>query len=930
MAAGAHMVTSVHGNLTPCGTPAVTGGPERMARLQLHHLLLASGDYGQPGLASAKTRAECLETSSALIFVNKTMWILILLICSLPVSGALWAKERVTGVVGRAITIECHYDARSYKSHIKYWCQGWTRECNVVASTNQRNGGISVTDNKATGIFIVTMEDLHSGDTGWYSCGIDKPGLDSMFAVWIQISNEPVSVPVFRFSSPPNVSCSGGSVSVSCESVQGSLSIQYTWYEKILSEDSKISDTNKLDLHCQSFKQQHHQYYCTASNNQGEKPSKMINVLVFNVKERTCSYMIQISSIVSGALWAKERVTGVVGRAITIECHYDATDQPNRKYWCHNWNRQCYVFVMTSWQNPRMLITDNKSQGIFVVTMKELHSENAGSYSCGIQQPGNDLVFAVELQVSYGAFLSDFLYYSQLKCLINVLSGRKHDSSDIPRLLSNAESCSFMAESATASEKAATEEDTAIGEVVAQKWRWRLQGTSVESDTSPVPPSSHSRGQVLEPAQCQDELLGKIGRWEVEKAADQEKNGRRVLTKPNRLIINMNIFQQTCSSVSGALWAKERVTGVVGRAITIECHYDARSYKSHIKYWCHGWTRQCNVVASTNWRNGRISVTDNKTQGIFNVTMEDLRSGDTGWYSCGIEVTGHDPMFVVWLQISYEPVSVPVLRFSTPANVSCSGGSVSVSCESVQGSLPIQYTWYEKTLSEDSKISDTNKLDLHCQSFKQQHHQYYCTASNNQGEKSSEMVNISKINVTTKNCSYVIQIGNVGPEYFCEDSATVSPTTHLTSTDIISTTIRSTPSDPENPESLIYIVLGVLGGILVVFAVSLLPYLRQINKGTNSILSHRRDKTLHDNQELAAEEESTVYANVNHNQRSSAGTHREGTAELNNEEITYAAVQLQKKSSTQRGEGTSHSVNNPDSVIYSGVMIHNQPTKKNP
>ncbi|XP_041050570.1 Fc receptor-like protein 6 [Carcharodon carcharias] len=253
--------------------------------------------------------------------------------------------------------------------------------------------------------------------------------------------------------------------------------------------------------------------------------------------------------------------------------------------------------------------------------------------------------------------------------------------------------------------------------------------------------------------------------------------------------------------VSGALWAKDRVTGVVGRAITIECHYDAQWYKSHMKYWCLGKSRQCNVVASTNWRNGRISVTDNKSQGIFIVTMEDLRSRDTGWYSCGIEKSGLlDQMFAVWLQISYEPMSVPVLYFSSSANISCSGGSVSVSCESVQGSLPIQYTWYEKTLSEDSKISDTNKLDLHCQSFKQQHHQYYCTASNNQGEKSSEMVNVSKINITRKNCSYVIQIGNIGPEYCSEFSTIASPTTHLTSTDIISTTVRTTPSDPENPE----------------------------------------------------------------------------------------------------------------------------------
>ena len=113
-----------------------------------------------------------------------------------------------------------------------------------------------------------------------------------------------------------------------------------------------------------------------------------------------------------------------------------------------------------------------------------------------------------------------------------------------------------------------------------------------------------------------------------------------------------------------------------------------------------------------------------------------------------------------------EPVSVPELKFLSPPTASCSGGSVSVSCESVQGSLPIQYTWYEKTPSEDSKISDTNKLDLHCQSFTQQHHQYYCTASNNQGEKSSEMVTVSVIHISENDCSYVTQISNIGKYHF--------------------------------------------------------------------------------------------------------------------------------------------------------------------
>ncbi|XP_038676042.1 uncharacterized protein LOC119978458 [Scyliorhinus canicula] len=604
------------------------------------------------------------------------MRILILLICSLPVSGALWAKPTVTGIVGRAIAIDCHYGA-AYQNHVKYWCRGWSRRCTVIAKTNWQNGRFSITDDKTQRIFVVTMKDLRSGDTGWYSCGIEQSNLDTMFSVKLQISEESVSVPVLKFLSPPNVSHSGGSVSVSCESVRGSLPIQYTWTERTPSEESNIADTNKLDLRCRSFKQQQQQYYCTASNTQGKQSSEMVNVIVFNKTEKSCSYVILTETIVSGALWAKPTVTGILGRAIAIDCHYGA------------------------------------------------------------------------------------------------------------------------------------------------------------------------------------------------------------------------------------------------------------GYQNHVKYWCHGWSRQCTVIAKTNWQNGRFSITDDKTQRIFVVTMKDLRSGDTGWYSCGIEQSNLDQMFHVKLQISEESVSVPVLRFLSLPKVSCSGGSVSVSCEPARGSLPIQYTWTEKTPSEESKISDTNKLDLRCQSFKQQQQQYYCTASNTRGKQSSEMVNVKVFNKTEKSCSYVTQISSIGPKYSCEVSSTESPaSTHSMSRS--STSKQSESSDSKNAESLIYIVLGVLAAILIVFVVSLLLYLKINNKGSIGTLCHRRDKTLRDDQQLAAEEENIVYADVNRLNRNSARTQREGTVQLTNDEITYAAVQFQKKSSRRSNEMSRHSAYNMDGAIYSNITIQSQPPKENP
>ncbi|XP_059509193.1 uncharacterized protein LOC132210796 [Stegostoma tigrinum] len=1058
------------------------------------------------------------------------------------VSGALWAERSLTGILGRAIIIHCRYEAQRYQSHIKYWCHGWTRQCNVIAATNWANGRISITDNKAQGLFLVTMKNLQWGDAGWYSCGIDAPGLDPLFNVQLHISEEAVSTPKLQFLSQPNVSCSGGSVTISCESARGSLPILYTWYESS-SQNSKISGTNKLDLHCQSFTQQHHQYYCTASNTQGTKSSEIVRVSVNNVTEKNCSYTVKISRIgqryicdisstispttahsydknsesyvvwnvirwmvfallvicsvsvtknvrkhvyewrlqnlatelrpsyfhvfvlryepnphhvftisncslppgkytvqipnmlftaaywqspvigsrglpdsgscialyhrvqswqlvtvggteqegsghltlwhnaklhldeviqlghshgvmtattvalnflanfqgptgqlygtsnsdtqmqtsclccrflqiasvhmfpravtqilifvnktmwtlillicsipVSDALWAERSLTGILGRAITIHCHYEAQwYQSHIKYWCHGWTRQCNVIAATNWANGRISITDNKAQGIFLVTMKNLQWGDAGWYSCGIDAPGLDPMFYVQLHISEEAVSTPKLQFLSQ-----------------PNVSCSEGSVTISCESARGS--------------------LPIHYTWYESSSQ----NSKISGTNKLDLHCQS-FTQQHHQYYCTASNTQGTKSSEIV----RVSVN-NVTEKNCSytvkiksTVSDALWAERSLTGILGRAITIHCHYEAQWYQSHIKYWCHGWTRQCNVIAATNWANGRISITDNKAQGIFLVTMKNLQWGDAGWYSCGIDAPGLDPMFYVQLHISEEAVSTPKLQFLSQPNVSCSGGSVTISCESARGSLPIHYTWYESS-SQNSKISGTNKLDLHCQSFTQQHHQYYCTASNTQGTKSSEIVHVSVNNVTEKNCSYTVKIKSTEQRYICNISSTIPPTTTYSPNANRISSPSQTPTSADNlSESLIYIVLGVLGAILVVFAVSLFLYLRQMDKGIFCIMHQQRDKTFNDDLELASVEKNMVYANINHIQTNTANRQRERRDNLKNDEIMYSALEFQKKSSSVRGGLARHTVDNSNSVIYSDLNLPNQPLKGN-
>ncbi|XP_072133899.1 polymeric immunoglobulin receptor-like [Mobula birostris] len=799
------------------------------------------------------------------------MWISILLISILDVSGALAAEKYVSGVVGRAITIDCHYEVM-YRSHKKYWCHGWTHQCSVLVETNGqhgRSGRVSITDNPEQRIFTVTMENLHSGDTGWYSCGITTAGVDTRSSVHLQVSDVPVSVPVIRYLSAANVSRLGGSVSVSCESLQGSLPIQYRWYEQTSSGHPKISDTNELALHCQSFNQQHHQYYCSASNWHGARSSAMVNVAVFNNGE-ICSYVTEINGTIPGALWAQDKVRGVVGRAITIDCHYAPMYCSRTKYLCHMWDRQCSSLVNTNGQTEqygRMTIRDSTSLRIFTVTMENLVSRDTGLYRCGIVTSGNHPAFDIYVEISDEPVSVPLLRFS-------------------PQ--TNGSSCA---------DSVSVSCESVHGSLPIQ-YSWYEKTPSVDSNIS----DTNKLDLHCQSIKYKNHLYYcKASNTEGEKSSEVVNVSISNSVSACRNVIEVN------SMVSGAVWAEKYRRGVVGRAIAINCYYEAK-YRSHTKYWCHGWTLQCSVLVETkgqHGRSGRVSITENLKQRIFTVTMVDLRSGDTGWYSCGITTPGLDPMFHVHLQVSDEPVSVPVLQVLSPANESCVGGSVSVDCESVQGSLPIQYSWYEKTSSVDSKISDTSKMDLHCQSFKHQHHQYYCSASNTRGVKSSEIVNVAVFN-STWDCSYQLQFSHTETKYSCVNNSGHSKITENSKDNY----------DKDNqspyPERLPKVImLSITGIVLMMIFTGLLLYLKCKNRDFKYNTSQRRGSN--ETRELASLEGSTIYTNLHQRQSKRAA------ALLANDDggIMYSAVEFQRKSTVR------HPVTNEKNAIYTNVDFQN-------
>ncbi|XP_037637666.1 polymeric immunoglobulin receptor-like [Sebastes umbrosus] len=76
-------------------------------------------------------------------------------------------------------------------------------------------------------------------------------------------------------------------------------------------------------------------------------------------------------------------------------------------------------------------------------------------------------------------------------------------------------------------------------------------------------------------------------------------------------------------------------------SISIPCLY-ASQYINHVKYLCKGyyWS-SCSYAVKTNQRNsGRFSISDDKSRGIFTVTIKDVTDKDTADYWCAVEIDG--------------------------------------------------------------------------------------------------------------------------------------------------------------------------------------------------------------------------------------------------------------------------------------------------
>ncbi|XP_039531996.1 CMRF35-like molecule 9 isoform X2 [Pimephales promelas] len=90
-------------------------------------------------------------------------------------------------------------------------------------------------------------------------------------------------------------------------------------------------------------------------------------------------------------------VTIKTGGSVTIPCHYDEKNPPQKKYWYSVIDRSSNY---TNTTEENLSVIDHPDQSLFTVTMRNLENKHNGDYSCAVENEGKPTVtFELHLKV---------------------------------------------------------------------------------------------------------------------------------------------------------------------------------------------------------------------------------------------------------------------------------------------------------------------------------------------------------------------------------------------------------------------------------------------------------------------------------------------------------------------------------------------------
>ncbi|KAM9314797.1 polymeric immunoglobulin receptor-like [Pholidichthys leucotaenia] len=305
-------------------------------------------------------------------------------------SGVVSAAEviHVSGYKGRAVNIPCPYP-QGYESYEKYFCKNNCASDDILIKTSvdvdddedQTMSTYTILDDKTKQIFTVTMSNLNHRDAGKYWCGVTRTGKDIYTEVQLEVVDDVCCNNVIKIQtheeSSVSINCPYDSeyqnrLKYICRGIQPSICLQQALVTSHNQQNSGFTLTDgtmsgHFTVTITSVTQRDSgPYLCGIHRNTG--------LDVFSARvELTVKDWCCVKS---------ERMRGIVGQPLTMQCHYPRKHGDNRKFLCKGNDRKSCTDMMMS-QSRFMMQSDNTASRTFVVKISKLEAGDTGTYWCG-------------------------------------------------------------------------------------------------------------------------------------------------------------------------------------------------------------------------------------------------------------------------------------------------------------------------------------------------------------------------------------------------------------------------------------------------------------------------------------------------------------------------------------------------------------------
>ncbi|XP_059181079.1 polymeric immunoglobulin receptor-like [Centropristis striata] len=302
------------------------------------------------------------------------------------------------GYEGSSAQVSCPYPA-GYESYDKYLCRNDCGSGDVlIITTEAQKNRFSISDNRQQRVFTATISGLSRSDAGKYWCGVSRSGKDIYTEVKLEVEqdsccDDSTKVQYYEESSA-SLTCPyeseyqnslkfvcGGSRRSSCLQQAKVTSTSQHVGQFRLTDDKRLK---RFTVTISSLTQRNSgRYLCGVRANSG---LDLFAAFDLEVKAWCCV--------------ASRKLTGSVGRPVTLQCPYPPEHRDNRKFLCKGEQRRSCTDMVTS--QSRFTLQDDVSSSSFSVTITRLKAEDAGTYWCG-SDPQWAAANYIKIQLSAGA-----------------------------------------------------------------------------------------------------------------------------------------------------------------------------------------------------------------------------------------------------------------------------------------------------------------------------------------------------------------------------------------------------------------------------------------------------------------------------------------------------------------------------------------------